>query len=178
LHLINDLPGPIRGRGFLPPAREADSQLLEGEALAGELGWALGGGRLWTGLGLGPGVEHGLVGTQGAGSYPVEGLLREVASEQQAAAGAFFHGDKQYSMEMDLDLGESLEHCQPWTERCPENPEVCESKPCKCSKIGCLKLYCECFMNGRRCTGRCACRDCRNRCGHSHEIREAKKQVN
>lgn len=32
---------------------------------------------------------------------------------------------------------------------------------CKCSKSKCLKLYCECFANGRTCIG-CSCEDCLN----------------
>ena len=37
---------------------------------------------------------------------------------------------------------------------------------CKCSKIGCLKLYCECFANGRQCTGACECSCCHNKPGN------------
>ena len=37
---------------------------------------------------------------------------------------------------------------------------------CKCSKIGCLKLYCECFANGLSCTEHCSCTCCRNKPGN------------
>lgn len=33
---------------------------------------------------------------------------------------------------------------------------------CKCSKSKCLKLYCECFANGRICGIDCNCKDCHN----------------
>lgn len=37
------------------------------------------------------------------------------------------------------------------------------AKPrCKCSKSKCLKLYCECFANGRTCDEDCGCIDCMN----------------
>ena len=37
------------------------------------------------------------------------------------------------------------------------------AKPrCKCSKSKCLKLYCECFANGRTCDEECGCIDCMN----------------
>ena len=49
---------------------------------------------------------------------------------------------------------------------------------CKCSKIGCLKLYCECFANGLTCTDRCSCTCCRNTTGHEHQILNAKMLAN
>jgi len=33
-------------------------------------------------------------------------------------------------------------------------------KPCNCRKSKCLKLYCECFSNGRKCTSKCDCFSC------------------
>lgn len=34
---------------------------------------------------------------------------------------------------------------------------------CKCSKIDCLKMYCECFSKGRLCNERCECYNCCNK---------------
>lgn len=33
---------------------------------------------------------------------------------------------------------------------------------CVCKKTGCLKLYCECFANGRLCGDECSCVNCGN----------------
>jgi hypothetical protein len=33
---------------------------------------------------------------------------------------------------------------------------------CKCKKIGCLKLYCECFAQGKVCGKACICEGCSN----------------
>lgn len=49
---------------------------------------------------------------------------------------------------------------------------------CKCSKIGCLKLYCECFSRGRACTKHCSCTCCHNKPGHEKEIMDAKMLAN
>ena len=40
------------------------------------------------------------------------------------------------------------------------NP-VIKTQPCNCQKSKCLKLYCECFSNGRYCEN-CNCKDCNN----------------
>lgn len=37
---------------------------------------------------------------------------------------------------------------------------------CKCSKIDCLKLYCECFAKGRACNSNCICTGCQNHPGN------------
>lgn len=39
-------------------------------------------------------------------------------------------------------------------------PSVPDS--CKCTKNGCLKLYCECFKHERYCSGDCKCVRCKN----------------
>lgn len=33
---------------------------------------------------------------------------------------------------------------------------------CSCPRSGCIKLYCDCFKAGRRCSGRCSCTNCKN----------------
>ena len=33
---------------------------------------------------------------------------------------------------------------------------------CNCKRTSCLKLYCECYKNGKNCTNQCACWDCKN----------------
>lgn len=38
--------------------------------------------------------------------------------------------------------------------------------PCRCGKTHCLKLYCMCFRNDKRCTSACECTDCHNDGAH------------
>jgi Tesmin/TSO1-like CXC domain, cysteine-rich domain len=39
---------------------------------------------------------------------------------------------------------------------------------CKCSKTKCLKLYCDCFSQGKYCKD-CNCKDCHNNLDHKEE---------
>lgn len=41
-------------------------------------------------------------------------------------------------------------------------------KTCKCSRTKCLKMYCECFADGKICGVDCGCTDCHN----THELQE------
>lgn len=36
------------------------------------------------------------------------------------------------------------------------------AKSCSCPRSRCIKLYCECFQSGRKCTGKCSCKKCKN----------------
>ena len=45
--------------------------------------------------------------------------------------------------------------------------DIGASKPrCTCKKSKCLKLYCECFANGRVCGVECGCLECSNKQEH------------
>jgi hypothetical protein len=35
-------------------------------------------------------------------------------------------------------------------------------KSCSCPRSRCIKLYCECFQEGRMCSGSCSCKKCKN----------------
>lgn len=49
---------------------------------------------------------------------------------------------------------------------------------CKCTKIDCLKLYCECFAKGKQCNSNCVCTCCKNHGENIEEIYHAKQLVN
>lgn len=51
------------------------------------------------------------------------------------------------------------------------------AKPCNCRKSKCLKLYCECFSNGRKCTSKCDCSPCCNTPAHEDLIAKSKSQI-
>ncbi len=36
------------------------------------------------------------------------------------------------------------------------------SKSCSCPRSRCIKLYCECFQDGRMCSDKCSCKKCKN----------------
>ena len=48
---------------------------------------------------------------------------------------------------------------------------------CKCSRSGCLKMYCECFTVGRFCDATCSCKNCHNYASNEAVIRQARKAI-
>ena len=48
---------------------------------------------------------------------------------------------------------------------------------CTCKKTQCLKLYCQCFAQGKKCTEDCVCIDCKNTDSCQEHITKAKRQI-
>lgn len=48
---------------------------------------------------------------------------------------------------------------------------------CKCSRSGCLKMYCECFTMGRLCDESCSCKNCHNIVENKNKIMLARKNI-
>ena len=52
-----------------------------------------------------------------------------------------------------------------------------ETLTCKCSRSKCLKMYCECFTQGRFCDESCACVNCENIEANTDTIRKARRNI-
>ena len=48
---------------------------------------------------------------------------------------------------------------------------------CNCSKTKCLKMYCECFTQGRFCNKDCNCKNCHNTEANKSEILKIRKSI-
>ena len=78
-----------------------------------------------------------------------------------------------HKMKYEKDLFEELidEECSHTREDVPDNivsrlnlsPRQRNQQGCKCSKIDCLKMYCECFARGQICNKNCECVGCCNK---------------
>ena len=52
-----------------------------------------------------------------------------------------------------------------------------ETLTCKCSRSKCLKMYCECFTQGRFCDENCSCKNCHNLEHNVDKIRAARRNI-
>ena len=48
---------------------------------------------------------------------------------------------------------------------------------CSCPRSSCIKLYCDCFKAGRRCSGECSCTNCKNTVAESGPSGERTKAI-
>ena len=53
-----------------------------------------------------------------------------------------------------------------------------EPRTCSCRKIQCIKMYCECFVAGIRCSLACKCINCLNTENTSEESKKVRKGCN
>lgn len=53
-----------------------------------------------------------------------------------------------------------------------------QGQGCKCTKIDCLKLYCQCFAKGNICGPSCICVCCKNVADNQEQIYHAKQITN
>jgi hypothetical protein len=58
------------------------------------------------------------------------------------------------------------------------SPRLHNHSGCKCTKIDCLKMYCECFSKGRVCNEKCECYSCCNKPDCKLQIYKAQQMAN
>ena len=58
------------------------------------------------------------------------------------------------------------------------SPRHQTTQGCKCTKIDCLKMYCECFSKGKLCNEKCLCVCCSNKANCQYQIYKAQKMAN
>lgn len=51
------------------------------------------------------------------------------------------------------------------------------STPCHCSQTRCLKMYCDCFANGKYCSSLCKCTSCENTESHATSVHVTRMSI-
>ena len=99
-------------------------------------------------------------------------------SESRINKKCFNVGNEKINMNINMNVNNNIYHFSLGDNRIDAIPDtkILEEKnkkkfSCNCKKSQCLKLYCDCFVNGEKCIG-CNCKNCSNIIGNELMIKK------